>query len=111
MKQKRLFLAAILTSCSAVMFTACTDNDNPIQETNGTQVETPAEENMPETDQMRVSVTADVPTAVLSQFDANTTGAALVKRLPKVTAAITDDTKFVLIKGGDVNDIDMAGSM
>lgn len=109
MKQKKLFLAAILTSCSAVMFTACTDNDNPIQETNGTQVETPAEENMPETDQMRVSVTADVPTAVLSQFDANTTGAALVKRLPKVTAAITDDTKFVLIKGGDVNDIDMAG--
>lgn len=46
MKQKKLFLAAILTSCSAVMFTACTDNDNPIQETNGTQVETPAEENM-----------------------------------------------------------------
>ena len=54
---------------------------------------------------MSVSVTADVPAAVLSQFDDNSMGAALVKRLSKVTTTITNDTKFVLIKGSDVSDV------
>lgn len=51
----------------------------------------------PTTDQLEVKVTYDLPTAVLAQFDENSVGAALIKRLSQTTNAIDDNTKFVLL--------------
>ena len=88
-------LAAILI-CGASVFTSCSSNDdNPTpSEPEGEMFPLPVE---PTTDQLEVKVTADMPTAVLSQFDENSVGAALVKRLSQTTNAIGDDTKLVLL--------------
>ena len=56
----------------------------------------------PNVDQLQTKVTVDVPTAVLSQFDDESMGAALVRRLPNTTNSIQGDTKMVLIKGEDI---------
>ena len=56
----------------------------------------------PNVDQLQTRVTANVPTAVLSTFDDNSMGAALVRRLPNTTNSIQGDTKMVLIKGEDI---------
>ena len=50
-------------------------------------------------------VTADMPMAVLSNFDENSMGGALVKRVSKTTSDIEDNTKFVLFKGNDITSI------
>ena len=78
--------------------TACSDkNDTPVDPTPqpGGEVIDPYVE--PTTDQMEVKVTADMPTAVLGQFDENSVGAALIKRLLQTTNAIDDNTKLVLL--------------
>jgi hypothetical protein len=94
-------LVAILTF-SASVFTACSDNDvnNPPSELTQSTI-TPE----PTTDQLEVMVTADMPMAVLSNFDENSMGGALVKRVSKTTSDIEDDTKFVLFKGNDITSI------
>ena len=77
--------------------TSCVDDkDNPAS--NGENVVTPEKEVITE-DQMAVTVTADLPTAVLGTFEEGSTGAALVKRLSKVTATIGPDTRMVLLPG------------
>ena len=53
-------------------------------------------------DELNVKVTADMPTAVLSSFDENSMGAALVRRLNIKTNEVTSDTKMILIKGEDI---------
>ena len=53
-------------------------------------------------DELKVKVTADVPTAVLSSFDEKSMGGALVRRLSKTTSSLDADTKMVLIKGEDI---------
>ena len=53
-------------------------------------------------DELNVKVTADMPTAVLSSFDENSMGAALVRRLNTTTGEVTSDTKMILIKGEDI---------
>jgi len=79
MKQMKLWMiAAILAICGMSWMTSCSDNDDSVEEMGGTQAQTPSEKSTPTTDQMKVSVTADIPAAVLSQFDNNSTGAALV---------------------------------
>ena len=78
--------------------TACSDkNDTPVDPTPqpGGEVTEPYVE--PTTDQMEVKVTYDMPTAVLGQFDENSVGAALIKRLSQTTSAIDDNTKLVLL--------------
>ena len=78
--------------------TACSDkNDTPVDPTPqpGGEVTEPYVE--PTTDQMEVKVTYDMPTAVLGQFDENSVGGALVKRLSQTTSAIDDNTKLVLL--------------
>ena len=84
--------ASILTSCSSNDDNGTLDTEDPEY----TWVE-------PTTDQLDVRVTVDVPAVSLSQFTDKSVGAALIKRLPKVYSAITDDTEFVLLKGSDVN--------
>lgn len=94
-------LAAILTFGASV-FTACSDDDvnNPPSGPTRSTI-TPE----PTTDQMEVMVTADMPMAVLSNFDENSMGGALVKRVSKTTSDIEDNTKFVLFKGNDITSI------
>ncbi len=94
-------LAAILTFGASV-FTACSDDDvnnSPSGPTRSTITPEPT------TDQMEVMVTADMPMAVLSNFDENSMGGALVKRVSKTTSDIEDNTKFVLFKGNDITSI------
>ena len=73
-----LFAALVTTTVQ----TSCTSNDdNPTTEPteiSGESFEAPEE---PTDDQLEVKVTADMPTAVLSQFDENTVATALIKRL------------------------------
>ena len=88
--------AALLTSCSS-------DGDNNNAGANSGTGQVTIDE--PVTDQMDVSVTYPLTTASLSQFAEPSTGAALIKRLPKVTASIADDTRIVLLKGSDVSSL------
>lgn len=93
-----LFAATVLTG-----FNSCVANeDNAVDTTPqpGGEVTEPYVE--PTEDQLEVMVTADMPTAVLSQFDENSVGAALAKRVSKTTTAIDDDTKLVLIDGSNI---------
>lgn len=75
---------------------SCADKDNPAS--NGENVVTLEKEVITE-DQMTVTVTADLPTAVLGTFEEGSTGAALAKRLPVVSNEIGPDTRMVLLPG------------
>ena len=78
---------------------ACTETiDNPVINDNEQNTLKPDETNIVD-DQMAVTVTEDVPTAVLRNLDEGSTGAALVKRLPVVTSEIDPDTRMVLVPG------------
>jgi len=96
-KKRSYFLSAILMGI-AMLLTACADNDLASQTPNGGGVN-PTDMNV---DEMSVKVTADMPTAVLSSFDENSMGAALVRRLNIKTNEVTSDTKMILIKGEDI---------
>lgn len=97
-------LAAILAlGGTIVMLTSCSSDNENNENGDGSRTVTPETVwTEPATDQMRVSVTAKLTPASLSQFETMTAGAALIRRLPKVSASITDDTDFVLLKGSDV---------
>ena len=87
-----LMLCMGLTSCYDVLSVF----DNPAS--NGENVVTLEEEVITE-DQMTVTVTADLPTAVMGTFEEGSTGAALAKRLPVVSNEIGPDTRMVLLPG------------
>ena len=92
----QMMLAATLLGGALSLFTACVKEDNTSSPT------TDPSTDWEKTDQLQVKVTADVPTAVLSSFDAKSMGGALVRRLPKTTSSLDADTKMVLIKGEDI---------
>lgn len=95
-------VVAMMAAVASAGLTACSDKeDNPVVN-NIKAIEAPEETVDPHVDQMLTRVTADVPTAVLGQFDETSMGAALVRRLPKTTTSVTDDTKMVLLKGSDI---------
>ena len=96
--------------CGVMMLlTSCSSDDNNDNGNNGGGNTTPPEVTWeePTTDQMAVRVTADLTTdlttASLSEFANSSTGAALIRRLPKVTGTFTNDTEMVLLKGSDVS--------
>lgn len=91
-----MMLTATLLGGALSLFTACVKEDNTSSPT------TDPSTDWEKTDQLQVKVTADVPTAVLSSFDAKSMGGALVRRLPKTTSSLDADTKMVLIKGEDI---------
>ena len=96
-------LAAIFI-CGSSVFASCVDNeDNSSADVPGGQVTDPYVE--PTDDQLEVKVTADMPTAVLAQFDESTVAAALIKRLPQTTTAIGDDTKLVLLDDSQIKSL------
>ena len=90
-------LYAGMAAVVSITMAGCSDDDlsnnanvNPV---------TPGEV---QSDELKVMVTADVPTAVVSSFDDNSMGGALVRRLSKTTNEVTDDTKMILVKGEDI---------
>ena len=91
-----MMLAATLLGGALSLFTACVKEDNTSSPT------TDPSTDWKKTDQLQVKVTADVPTAVLSSFDAKSMGGALVRRLPKTTSSLDAGTKMILIKGEDI---------
>ena len=102
--KKNLWMMAAMLICGVMMvLTSCSssDDDNNNNGGNTTPPEVTWEE--PTTDQMAVRVTADLTTASLSEFANSSTGAALIRRLPKVTGTFTNDTEMVLLKGSDVS--------
>ena len=103
MKKMLMVLAATLI-CGASVFMSCSSNDdNPTpSEPEGEMFPLPVE---PTTDQLEVKVTADMPTAVLSQFDENSVATALIKRLATTTTAIDDNTKLVLLDGSQAKSL------
>lgn len=96
-------LAAILAlGGTIVMLTSCSSDNENNENGDGSRTVTPETVwTEPATDQMRVSVTAKLTPASLSQFETKSAGTALIRRLPLVSASITDDTDFVLLKGSD----------
>ena len=95
-----MMAAILICGTTTVTLSSCSE-DNNATPTGGIEIEPTTEEVEPTTDQMAVSVTANVPAAVLSQFDDNSTGAAFVKRLPETSGEITDQTRLVVVKGSD----------
>ena len=57
---------------------------------------------VPQEDDLKVRIYADLPTAVRSEFDETSMGAAFVRRLPLATVEVTSETKMILIKGEDI---------
>lgn len=92
----KTMLAVTLLGGAMSLFPSCSDKDNLII----SATDPAADWN--KVDLLQVTVTADVPTAVLSQFDETSMGAALVRRLPNTTSEIQPNTKMVLIKGEDI---------
>ena len=95
-KRNYIFLAVLMMGI-AMLMTGCAVEDIASND-NGGGVN-PTDVNV---DEMSVKVTADMPTAVLSSFDENSMGAALVRRLNIKTNEVTSDTKMILIKGEDI---------
>ena len=84
----------------ATMMTGCAKEDIASNDNGGGT--NPTDMNV---DELSVKVTADIPTAVMSSFDENSMGAALVRRLSNTTTGLDDNTKMVLIKGEDVKSL------
>ena len=95
-KRNYIFLAVLMMGI-ATMITGCAKEDIASNDNGGGT--NPTDVNV---DELNVKVTADVPTAVLSSFDENSMGAALVRRLNIKTDEVTSDTKMILIKGEDI---------
>ena len=98
MRTKLYYLTLALMMTAGISLTSCFEDDNPVTPDMANFVQT-SKDAEPTTDQMSVYVTADVPTAVIGTFEEGTTGAALVKRLPKTTASIDADTRMVILAG------------
>ena len=84
------FSAIIVFGAVMTIMSSCTDDEsssNPFD---------------PSVDPVQTRVTADISTAVISSFDANSMGAALVRRLSNTTTSVNDNTKMILIKGEDI---------
>lgn len=92
----KTMLVATLFGGVMSLFPSCSDKDNLVVPT------TDPAADWKKVDQLQVTVTADVPTAVQSQFDETSMGAALVRRLANTTSEIQPNTKMVLIKGEDI---------
>ncbi len=95
-KRNYIFLAVLMMGI-ATMMTGCAKEDIASNDNGGGT--NPTDMNV---DELSVKVTADIPTAVMSSFDENSMGAALVRRLNIKTNEVTSDTKMILIKGEDI---------
>ena len=83
------FSAALVFGAVMTMMSSCSDDESISNPFN------------PSVDPLQTRV-IDVPTAVMSSFDDNSMGAALVRRLSNTTTSVDDNTKMILIKGEDI---------
>ena len=84
------FSAILVFGAVMTMMSSCSDDES---------ISNPFD---PNADLVQTRVIADVPTAVMSSFDENSMGAALVRRLSNTTTSLDGNTKMVLIKGEDI---------
>lgn len=100
-----LMLMSIVTAAITISFTACSD-DLDLKEATNSMVNNNQEMSMvldeQTNDAMGVSMTNGMQAAVLSNFDGNSMGAALVRRLPAATASVNKGTQLILVNGDDV---------
>lgn len=98
-KRNYIFLAVLMMGI-ATMMTGCAKEDIASNDNGGGT--NPTDMNV---DELNVKVIADIPTAVMSSFDENSMGAALVRRLSNTTTSLDGNTKMVLIKGEDIQSL------
>ena len=98
MRKIELFAVA-LAVCGALLSLNSCEKDKGIEIDDDPTGEIKPE---PTTDRMDVLVTADLPAAVLSNFDGNSTGAAFTRRLGASSPAITENTRLVFVEGSDM---------
>ena len=100
-----LMLMSIVTAAITITFTACSD-DLDLNEATNSLVNNNQEMSMiveeQTNDAMGVSMTNGMEAAVLSNFDNNSMGAALVRRLPAPAASVSKSTQLILVNGNDV---------
>ena len=101
MKKNLSRLLMLLALPIALGLASCAEKDNPAVAEVIDQTEEMPDKTEPTEDQLSTLVTANLPAAVLGQFDEGSTGAALVKRLPQLTAGITPETRLVVLPGSD----------
>ena len=102
-----VLMSIVTAAILAVGVTACSDDMTIDENVNNTEMsdnqyiigEKPSE---PMNDVMNASITANVPAAVLSNFDNNSMGAALARRMPSATTSVGKDTRLILVKGSDI---------
>ena len=87
-----------MTVAAGMSVSSCVESDNAVSPDLSSITET-ITQTEPTTDQMSVTVTANLPTAVLGTIEDGSTAAALVKRLPKTTASVDADTRMMVIPG------------
>lgn len=97
--RKNIFKILFMALPMLLGLASCVDHDNPVIDKGGGETVVAPDVTQPTEDQMAVTVTENVPTAVLRNLEGGSTGAALVKRLPQTTATITPETRMVLIPG------------
>lgn len=95
----RLWMLIALPMMLGLGITSCSDDNYAPQD--GTETVEAPDETLPTDDQMTTRVSVDLPAAVMADFDEGSTGAALVKRLPQVSATIDLDTRLVVLPGSD----------
>lgn len=96
----RLMMLAALPMLLGLGITSCAEHDNPVPQDRIETVEAP-DDALPAIDQMNIRVTVPMSAAVMADFEEGTTGAALVKRMPQVTASVTPETSMVILPGSD----------
>ena len=103
---KQVFMSILTAGTITIGFTACSDelelkdnNSTMTNDNNECEAAIPAEQSY---DEMTVRVTNNVDGAVLSNFEDNSVGAALARRLPVTSGAVDKDTRLILVNGNDI---------
>ena len=103
---KSMLMSILTAGIMIVGFTACSDDleltdSNSTNNNENTEAVIPAEQS---NDEMNVRVTNNVDGAVLSNFNDNSVGAALARRLSSTSSKVDRDTRLILVNGNDIAD-------
>lgn len=98
-------LMVLAALCGTLLFVAACEQPGPDPDQEDQSLTPPEIIDPPTVDLLDIQVSADLPTAVLSSFADNSTGAALTKRLKTVTSVMGDNTMMALVKGSDMSTV------